>query len=75
MKKPQKTQTSDIKKYLETHKKGLTQKDAEEKFGAIRLASIIHNLRHKYGMNIVTTDECTKNRYGTISRYARYTLA
>lgn len=75
MKKPKRTQIGDIKKYLETHKKGLTQKDAEEKFGSRRLAAVVHTLRHRYGMDIITTDECTKNRYGTISRYARYTLA
>lgn len=74
MEKARRTQTSDIKKYLKRYKKGLTQDEAKKMFGTDRLASIIFNLRKRHGMNIVTKNEYTKNRYGTISRYARYKL-
>lgn len=59
-----KTQTSEIKKYLETHKKGLTSYEAFELFGATRLSAIIYQLRHAYGMNIITEDKKVKTRYG-----------
>lgn len=74
MEKSKRTQINDVKKYLKTHKKGLTPQDAEDMFGSHRLAAIIHTLRHREGMNIITIDECVKNRYGTISHYARYKL-
>ena len=67
------TQTSDVLDYLKRYKRGLTPREAEDKFGSMRLASIICNLRNK-GYNIETLSECTKNRYGTISTYARYKL-
>ena len=40
-----KTQTGDVLKYLETHKKGITSKEAFDKFGATRLSSIIYSLK------------------------------
>lgn len=68
------TQTSDVLAYLKKcPKKGITPKEAEEKFGTMRLASIICTLR-KRGYDIQTIDEVTKNRYGTTSKYARYIL-
>lgn len=69
-----KSQTSEIKKYLETHKKGLTSLEAIEKFGATRLSSIIYNLRTKYQMNIKTEAKVVTNRYGGVSSVAVYKL-
>lgn len=68
-----KTQTSEIKKYLETHKKGLTSLEAINMFGATRLSGIIFVLR-KNGMNIITEDKLVGNRYGGVSRVAVYKL-
>ncbi len=68
-----KTQTSEILRYLKSHKKGITPKLAEDMFGTMRLGSIIHNLRRQ-GHEIETIDEYTKTRYGTTTRYARYIL-
>lgn len=67
------TQTNDIKRYIETHKKGITSLEAIEMFGATRLSSIIFCLR-KQGMNIVTETKNVKNRYGGTSSIAVYKL-
>ena len=66
-----KSQTSDIKRYLETHKRGITSLQAVEMFGATRLSSIVYRLR-KEGMNIVTESANVKNRYGGTSNIAIY---
>ena len=58
------TQTSEIKKYLLTHKNGLTSMEAFQKFGATRLSAIIYQLRYKHGMDIVSETKIVKNRYG-----------
>lgn len=70
-----KTQTSEIKNYLETHTKGITSIEAFQKFGATRLSAIIYQLRYKYGMNIVTEDKVVKTRYGKPTTIAVYKLA
>lgn len=54
--------------------KSISQLEATELCGTIRLGSIIHQLRHKYQYNIETTEKSVKNRYGTISTYAIYRL-
>ena len=70
-----KTQTSEIVRYLRQHpKSGITQKIAQEQFGAERLGSMIHRLRHKRGMNIETILEVKKTRYDTTTEIARYVL-
>lgn len=69
-----KTQISDIKKYLENHKKGITSLEAIDKFGATRLSSIIYVLRHKHGMNIQAEDKKVKTRYGRTAVVANYRL-
>lgn len=65
------TQRGEILKYLKTHKRGLTQKEATEKFGSERLAAHICVFR-KRGYDIETVDEYGKDRYGNTSRWARY---
>lgn len=66
-----KSQTKDIKRYLETHKRGITSLQAFEMFGATRLSSIIYRLRRE-GMNIETETALVKNRYGGTSNIAIY---
>lgn len=67
-----KSQINDIKKYLETHKKGITSLQAIEMFGATRLAVTIHALRRK-GLNIITEMKDVPTRYGT-TKVAVYKL-
>lgn len=60
-----------VLEYLKSHKKGLSQRDAIEKFQAYRLSSIIFRLK-KRGYNIITQMEVSKNEDGSHSNYARY---
>ena len=69
------TQTSEIKKYLQTHKTGITSMEAFQKFGATRLSAIIYQLRYKHGMNIVSEDKVVKTRYGKPTTISVYKLA
>ena len=39
------TQQNLILKYIQTHKRGITQKDAFEKFGCTRLSAVINALK------------------------------
>ena len=68
------TQTSEIKKYLETHKKGLTSMDAFRLFGATRLSAIIYELRYRHQMNIVSENKLVKSRYGKPTVISVYKL-
>lgn len=69
----QKTQTSEVLRYLKEHKKGITNKQAFEMFGVTRLGSIIFELRKKHP-TIETIIEDGLTRYGSSTRYARYVL-
>lgn len=68
-----KSQNERILKYLQTHKRGITQLQALEKFGVLRLSGRIHNLREQ-GYPIMTNIIEVTNRYGEISRVAEYRL-
>lgn len=68
-----KTQTSDILKYLQSHKRGITSIEAINRFGATRLSDIIFRLRKK-GYNIVTENNLVKNRYGRQVLVSTYKL-
>ena len=68
------TQTSEVKKYLKTHKRGITSKLAFELFGATRLSAIIYELRNRHGLNIVAEDKEVKTRYGRRTIVANYRL-
>ena len=68
----EKTQTTEVLKYMQTHK-GITSIQAIEKFGATRLSDIIFRLR-KEGYEIETESITKKNRYGHTTTFARYTL-
>lgn len=68
----EKTQMTEVLKYMQTHK-GITSIQAIEKFGATRLSDIIFRLR-KEGYEIETESITKKNRYGHTTTFARYTL-
>lgn len=70
-----KTQIGEVKRYLEKHKGGISQKQAIDYFGAYRLSDIVYKLkREPYNMDIVTINAKGPNRYGGVSRYAVYKL-
>lgn len=59
--------------YLKSNKRGLSQREAIEKYQAYRLSGIVFRLK-KRGYNIITNMEVSKNQDGTTSNYARYVL-
>lgn len=63
------SQCAAIKKYLEEGKK-ITPRIALDLCGCFRLAARIHDLRHKYGMNIIR-DMVYRNG----KKFAEYWLA
>lgn len=67
------TVQDDILRYLQSHKKGITNRDGFDKFGTTRLGGHIYFLRKK-GYKIVTEEVSDKNRYGHKTTYARYRL-
>ena len=67
------SQNERILKYMQTHKRGITQLKALEKFGVLRLSGRIHDLR-EMGYPIMTNMIEVPNRYGEISRVAEYRL-
>ena len=67
------TQTEDVIRHLEEFGH-ITSWQAIKEYGATRLSAIIHNLRHKRGMNIVSEDTLVKNRYGRKVPIAKYKL-
>lgn len=71
--KLQKTQKIEVLHFMQTHKKGITSIQAFERFGITRLADIIYTLRRE-GFDIETEQLTTKNRYGHVVNYARYSL-
>jgi len=67
------TQNEKILKYLQTHKRGLTAMQALEKFGCMRLASRISDLR-KIGYIISREMIAVKDRDGDVRYVANYKL-
>ena len=67
------SQNDMILKHLRTHKRGITQADAIERFGCYRLSARISDLRGM-GFDISSESETKKNRYGVPVTYARYKL-
>lgn len=67
------TQTTEILNFMKTHKRGITSKDAFERFGAMRLSGIIFQLK-KQGHKITTDYVIVKTRYGRNVEIARYKL-
>ena len=72
--KKAKSQCTKLIKYLETHKKGISDLEALEKLHIRRLSGRIYDLRWKYGKNIETVYEQYKNDEGNMVRYGRYYL-
>lgn len=52
----------------------ITSWEAIKEYGATRLSAIIFNLRHKYGMNIISEPYEFVDRFGNKSSYAKYVL-
>ena len=67
------SQKERVKKYLYSHHT-ITPKQAEDKFGIMRLGARIWELRHLEGLNIVNEKTVSKNRYGKKVSYAKYRL-
>lgn len=59
-------QQKTILKYIQTHKRGITSKEAIEKFGCTRLSAVVHTLKRK-GYNITSWRETVPTRYGQAS--------
>lgn len=66
-------QNDRVLKYLKTHKKGITAKEAVEKLSIMRRSARIKDLRDE-GWEIQTIWETGLNYYGDRVRYARYFL-
>lgn len=65
------TQTAKVLAYLILNKNGITSLQAFDLFHSTRLAVIISDLRHKWGVDIATIREISKDG----QTYARYVLA
>ncbi len=63
-----------LKKRAGTKLKGITSLEAFREFGITRLSSIIHILRHKEDMNVLSSPLSVKNRYGEKVTFALYYL-
>ena len=68
-----KTQNQQILRHLKTYKKGINPMQALEKFGCMRLASRISDLRHM-GYEISKEMIAVRNRDGSIGYVANYKL-
>lgn len=68
-----KNKTSEVLNHLKKYK-SINSLDAIKLYGATRLSAIIYNLRHNYGLNIVSKIVPFKDRYGTNSDYVDYIL-
>ena len=67
------TQNDKILKHLRTHKRGITQAQAYERYGCLRLASRISDLR-RMGYAINREMIAVRNRDGETAYVAQYTL-
>lgn len=54
--------------------KSITSMEAFRKFGITRLSAVIFDLKHDYGMDIVSKDEHVKDRNGRGTVISRYYL-
>lgn len=66
------TQTEKILEFMKENG-SITPMDALSEFGCMRLAARISDIRAD-GVNVVSTMEQSKNRYGETVRFARYRL-
>ena len=70
-KQVKKSQRTEVLRYMKTHKGGITNAIAYEKFGVSRMGSVISDLR-KQGWLIDTVMVESTTRYGNPVRYGRY---
>ena len=68
------TKKQTILKYLQSHKKGLTSKEAYDNFGETRLSATIWSLKHDDGYGIKKVNEKVPTRYGKNVMVTRYKL-
>lgn len=68
------TQEMRVLKYIEDFG-SISPLEAIRDLGVMRLAAVIYNLKHDYGIEIVTETETGNNRYGEPTHWARYSLA
>ena len=68
-----KSQNERVLKYLQTPKRGITQYQALDKLGVMRLASRISDLR-EMGYPILKDTIEVRNRYDEVCRVAQYRL-
>ena len=68
------TKKQTILKYLQTHKKGLTSKEAYDNFGETRLSATVWSLKNDDGWDIKKTSEKVPTRYGRNTSVTRYRL-
>lgn len=66
------TQTEKILEFMKENG-SITPMEALSEFGCMRLAARISDIRAD-GVNVVSTMEQSKNRYGETVRFARYRL-
>lgn len=66
------SQTEKVLTYMRDYG-SITPLDALEQFGCMRLAARIADIRAN-GVNVISTIEQSKNRYGDTVRFARYRL-
>ena len=65
--------TKAILMHLE-EKGSITSWEAIKEYGATRLSAIIFQLRHKYGLNIISEMVSFTDRFGNESQFAKYIL-
>ena len=67
------TQADRVLRYIQDFG-SISRVDAIMDIGVANLPAVIEDLRHKRGINIVTNEVKSKNKYGQPVTYARYTL-
>ena len=67
------TKTSEVLEHLRKYG-NISSIVAINLYGATRLSAIIYNLRHNYGLNIISKTIPFTDRYGTNADYVEYIL-
>ena len=65
--------TSEVLEHLRKYG-SISSIEAIRLYGATRLSAIIYNLRHNYGLDIISKTIPFTDRYGTNADYAEYVL-
>lgn len=66
------TQKEKVLNYIQAHG-SITPLEAFTQLDVTRLAAVVYDLRAD-GHEVVTQDVESKNRYGDVARYAKYTM-